>query len=630
MTRSWQFALSIVVVCGIAGGTDARAQSAAPVTASTTVPRSVPFTGQVVTPKGEARTGTVALTFALYTDQQDGVPIWTEQQQVTLDNEGRYSLVLGSVSADGLPADAFAAGTPRWLGVQVEAEKEQPRMMLLSVPYALKAGDADTIGGKPISDFVLNTRLFDSVTSTLKEAGYPPRPSNPAASTVGRLAKFIDTSNNTGDSVVIENAGNIGINTSPLYPFHVVASSTYQAERLDTTHPVGSSFTLGPTAAGAHVYSFLATGPAASTGAGYFTIYDEGFGQYRMVINPSGNVGIGTTNPTNKVHIVGATSRALYGTTTSSAEAVRGDCLTAGNACYGVEGLGLSSNYGGVFYGGHGIYASANQDDAGGHGVEAHSNGGSAYALYGLSADYRGLNAESDPAYYAAILTGSSLGFYTTGDSTVVGNLNVTGTVTGPTGEPMQNVDGSQLETGDVVVVSGTSDALSGDAPVLSVRKATAAYDTGVAGVVERGLYVPDAATKATYEAEQSALRAATSARVEADRKAIAAGVKMDHSKLPIPSMTISDAQGTVHSTQDTTVAPGGYARLVTRGTFKTVKVDAGFGAIHVGDLLTTSSNPGHAMKVTDKVAAIGAIIGKALGNLEQGTGTIPVMITAK
>ena len=35
-------------------------------------------------------------------------------------------------------------------------------------------------------------------------------------------------------------------------------------------------------------------------------------------------------------------------------------------------------------------------------------------------------------------------------------------------------------------------------------------------------------------------------------------------------------------------------------------------------------------MKVTDKAQATGAIIGKALGDLESGTGTVPVMVTLK
>ncbi|NEQ49613.1 MAG: hypothetical protein F6K11_05690 [Leptolyngbya sp. SIO3F4] len=57
-------------------------------------------------------------------------------------------------------------------------------------------------------------------------------------------------------------------------------------------------------------------------------------------------------------------------------------------------------------------------------------------------------------------------------------------------------------------------------------------------------------------------------------------------------------------------------------------KVDANYGAIQVGDLLTTSATPGHAMKVTDSSRAFGTVIGKALGALEQGQGLIPVLVT--
>jgi hypothetical protein len=56
-------------------------------------------------------------------------------------------------------------------------------------------------------------------------------------------------------------------------------------------------------------------------------------------------------------------------------------------------------------------------------------------------------------------------------------------------------------------------------------------------------------------------------------------------------------------------------------------KVDAERGAIGVGDLLTTSPHPGHAMKVADRSKAFGAVIGKALRPLTDGTGHIPILI---
>ena len=56
-------------------------------------------------------------------------------------------------------------------------------------------------------------------------------------------------------------------------------------------------------------------------------------------------------------------------------------------------------------------------------------------------------------------------------------------------------------------------------------------------------------------------------------------------------------------------------------------KVDAQFGAIEVGDLLTTSPTPGHAMKTSDPLKAFGAVIGKALRPWTSGQGLIPILI---
>ena len=57
-------------------------------------------------------------------------------------------------------------------------------------------------------------------------------------------------------------------------------------------------------------------------------------------------------------------------------------------------------------------------------------------------------------------------------------------------------------------------------------------------------------------------------------------------------------------------------------------KVDASFGAIEVGDLLTSSPTSGHAMKVPDPSQAVGALLGKALGPLASGCGLIPILVT--
>jgi hypothetical protein len=56
-------------------------------------------------------------------------------------------------------------------------------------------------------------------------------------------------------------------------------------------------------------------------------------------------------------------------------------------------------------------------------------------------------------------------------------------------------------------------------------------------------------------------------------------------------------------------------------------KADASYATIEIGDLLTTSPTPGHAMKAVDPARSFGAVIGKTLQPLKEGRGLIPVLI---
>jgi hypothetical protein len=57
-------------------------------------------------------------------------------------------------------------------------------------------------------------------------------------------------------------------------------------------------------------------------------------------------------------------------------------------------------------------------------------------------------------------------------------------------------------------------------------------------------------------------------------------------------------------------------------------RVSAENGPIHRGDLLVTASLEGYAMKGTDRSRMLGAVIGKAMGTLDSGTGVIEVLVT--
>jgi trimeric autotransporter adhesin len=126
------------------------------VSSSTTpVPRPVNFSGRATDARGNVVSGIMGITFSIYQDQYEGAPLWTETQNVTADTKGNYTVQLGATKSNGLPLELFSPGEAPLLGVRVNGGEEQTRVLLLSVPYALKAADAQTLGGLPVAAFVL-------------------------------------------------------------------------------------------------------------------------------------------------------------------------------------------------------------------------------------------------------------------------------------------------------------------------------------------------------------------------------------------------------------------------------------------------------------------------------------------
>ena len=125
-----------------------------PSSRSSIVPRLVNFSGRAADRQGRPIQGITGVTFAIYKDEEGGAPLWTETQNVQADAKGNYSVQLGATTPEGLALDLFTSGDARWLGVRVNGGDERSRVLLLSVPYALKAADAETIGGLPPSAFL--------------------------------------------------------------------------------------------------------------------------------------------------------------------------------------------------------------------------------------------------------------------------------------------------------------------------------------------------------------------------------------------------------------------------------------------------------------------------------------------
>jgi hypothetical protein len=194
----------------------------------TIVPPMVKFSGTLTDANCKSLTEMVGVTFSLYKDSQGGTPLWVETQNVQADKTGHYAVMLGSSSSQGLPPDLFVSGEARWLAVQAQGQAEQPRTVLLSVPYALKAADAETIGGLPPSAFVLAAPAASSVAAVDSTNGTPATSStsslDPSASnvtttggTVNALPLWTTKTNIQSSAITQSGSGKtakVGINTA--------------------------------------------------------------------------------------------------------------------------------------------------------------------------------------------------------------------------------------------------------------------------------------------------------------------------------------------------------------------------------------------------------------------------------
>jgi trimeric autotransporter adhesin len=192
-----------------------------PAQTASALPRLVRFGGAFKDLNGSPLTGVVGITFAFYSEKTGGAPLWLETQNATVDSTGHYTVLLGATRSEGLPADLFTTEQARWVGVQVAGQPEQPRVLLVSAPYALKAGDAETLGGLPPSAFVLAAPVVSgSATSSSTTEGLSPAVATDVTTT-GGTANYLPIFNGAAtiiDSAVFQTGSattaKVGINTT--------------------------------------------------------------------------------------------------------------------------------------------------------------------------------------------------------------------------------------------------------------------------------------------------------------------------------------------------------------------------------------------------------------------------------
>ncbi len=180
--------------------------------AATPVPPMIPYSGTALDSRGNALTGEKMVTFMIYNGEQGGEPLFAETQAVNPDRLGHYTVHLGASLSNGIPIDLFASGEARWLEVQVAGERQQPRVLLVSVPYALKAADAATLGGLPASAYALaGSRTAENLAnSATTPNGYSTVTTTGGAS--GYVAEFSGAST-IADSPIFVHGADVGIGT---------------------------------------------------------------------------------------------------------------------------------------------------------------------------------------------------------------------------------------------------------------------------------------------------------------------------------------------------------------------------------------------------------------------------------
>ena len=161
---------------------------------------------------------------------------------------------------------------------------------MVSVPYALKSGDATTLGGMPASAFMLKP---EAVAARVKDAGGLPGAGAsdvlPAATisgvgTTDQLAKWLDGANSVlTDSAITEKFGSLGVGTNnPVHKLHVAA-------------PGELIFALDSTGANARKWG-LVVNPVWDVGSFHFYDFTADVSRFKIT-GATGNMAVGSGAP---------------------------------------------------------------------------------------------------------------------------------------------------------------------------------------------------------------------------------------------------------------------------------------------------------------------------------------------
>jgi len=379
------------------------------------VPNLVNFAGTLKDSGGHPIQSVTGVTFSLYAQEEGGVPLWLETQTVRADGKGNYTVQLGATKAEGLPLALFTSSTARWLGVRINGGEEQPRVLLVSVPYALKAADAQTLGGLPPSAFVLAVPPTATVAqgnalslpqSSTAQAVPPPPASSDVTTTGGTVnaIPLFSTATNVQNSLLTQTA-TTAINVGG--KLNLPASGVATASKGFTSRPldfVASSFNSSTSAPVTHTFQWQAEQANNNTanasailtllyGSGTTAPAETGFriGPKGIVAFASGQTFPGTGTITGVTAGTGLAGGGTTGAVALSVDSTQVPFLTAVNSFSNTQVA--FSDAGTGFFGesnsGNGVFGSSSGNDAvvgsSGTGTGLRGESSSGYGVYGSS-----------------------------------------------------------------------------------------------------------------------------------------------------------------------------------------------------------------------------------------------------
>jgi hypothetical protein len=538
------------------------------IASAATVTQAISYSGNLTNAAGTPLTGTYTVTFRLYNVAAGGTALATDTHSVTA-TKGQYTTTLT------FPA-ALYNGQGLWLGIKRGTDPEKtPRTVFQPVPYAL--------GLRP-------GVVGASFTTNKAGTTWPGLPGINISTTYAY---------NPGIRVLTSGSRSDGILVSTSGP----NSNGVRAYASGSNGDAVYAYHYGP---GNGV-----TGISASSGTGVYGNSTSGTGVYGGSTNKYGVHGYSKYN--TGIYGRSDTATGIYGESPKGS-GVKG-YSTSGNGVYGIGKTGgyFTTNSGGSSWDNPSPAVNVSTSYANNVGVRIITRGNDSHGVYvNTSGEYsQGVRAITSGEYsqgVRAITSGEySQGVfgYTTGDSSsaIVGSAY---------GAASNGVYAYSIQDSAIYANTERSDNSYG---VETPDKMYAmSFDTTHIDVAE-------------YFPVMGDTEPGTVLVIGADKTLEESTTEYDSRVAGIVSTSPGMSLG-IRKEGNTGEAPVAVAGRVP------CKVDATHAPIHAGDILTTSANPGYAMKAEPvEISGIliyrpGTILGKAMGTLESGTGTIEVLVT--